>query len=369
MLRLFIPLLFSSIAPSIVCAQENLNISDNIQPEHNIPPIELGVHKYVSLQDSKVYDVEIIIFAYRNPLPNNKTYSNKPLFTDSDALTLQLKPEDLPYIQPTVSGNNENNENSEHTENPDLTINSNNPDIKTTDTTEYTISIEDDEEDIHLLSWFEHEPESYKLIPIWERLLQQQNIVPLLHKAWRQAETPFDKPTYVKISNIITDQSINKSNDERNNDNSSLQNMGMNNMLYNNIINTEQSINSAPGTIINTTSIETETFDSIGYYIDTSNNISPNIEDNNDQPTLYSDFTVTGKVALSQGRFMHFGHNLNLFRLYHNEENKQQNMYFSLIERRQIKPDELHYFDSPWFGSIVKITEYTGEEINEEPTE
>jgi len=321
MLRLFISLLFSSV----VCAQENLNISEKFESKDKVSPIESGVHKYIALRDSKVYDVEIIIFAYRNPLPNNKTYSNKSLFTDSAALTLQLKPGYLPYIQPDDS---ENNENTEHIQNPDLTINNNNPDIKTTNTTEYTISIEDDEEDIHVLSWFEHEPESYKLTPIWARLLQQQNIVPLLHKAWRQTETPFDKPIYVKISNIITDET-----------------------------NDEQSINTAPGIIINT-------MDSTEYYIDASNtnNFQQNIEDSNDQSVLYSDFTINGKVALSQGRFMHFGYNLNLFRLYHNEENELKNMYFSLKERRQIKADQLHYFDSPWLGSIVKITEYTGGE-------
>ncbi|MBL4661495.1 MAG: hypothetical protein JKY19_14145 [Alcanivoracaceae bacterium] len=331
MLRLIIPLLFSSI----ICAQENLNISDKFESKDKVFPIKSGVHKYIALQDSKVYDVEIIIFAYRNSLPNNKTYRNKSLFADSDALTLQLKPRYLPYIQPVDSENNENNENAEYIQNPDLTINNNNPDIKTTNTTEYTISIEDDEEDIHVLSWFEHKPESYKLTPIWKRLLQQQNIVPLLHKAWRQTETPFDNPTYVKISNIISHET-----------------------------NDEQSINTAPGILINT-------LDSTEYDIDASNsnNIPQNIEDSNDQSVLYSDFTINGKVALSQGRFMHFGHNLNLFRLYHNEENKLQNMYFSLIERRQIKPDELHYFDSPWLGSIVKITEYIGEEKNEETTE
>ena len=40
-------------------------------------------------------------------------------------------------------------------------------------------------------------------------------------------------------------------------------------------------------------------------------------------------------------------------------------MVFSLTERKQLKPDELHYYDSPWFGSIVKITEYLGEDEND----
>ena len=39
-------------------------------------------------------------------------------------------------------------------------------------------------------------------------------------------------------------------------------------------------------------------------------------------------------------------------------------MIFSLDEKKQIKVDELNYFDSPWIGSIVKITEY--EEIIDE---
>ncbi len=41
-------------------------------------------------------------------------------------------------------------------------------------------------------------------------------------------------------------------------------------------------------------------------------------------------------------------------------------MVFTLDERRQLKTDQLNYFDSPWFGSIVKISEYVGEESIED---
>ena len=89
MLKFFVPLLFTFV----VIAQETIKFTKNALIEEN------PIHKYVSLKDNKVYDIEIIIFAYHHPLPNSKTYSNQAIYDDSAALTLQLKPKDLPFIQ------------------------------------------------------------------------------------------------------------------------------------------------------------------------------------------------------------------------------------------------------------------------------
>ncbi|MCF6288450.1 MAG: peptidoglycan binding protein CsiV [Proteobacteria bacterium] len=79
----------------------------------------------------------------------------------------------------------------------------------------------------------------------------------------------------------------------------------------------------------------------------------------------YPQNSIIGMVALSQGRFLHFGHKLNLFKQPQNYA-EITNMVFSLTERKQVNTKELHYFDSPWFASIVKITKITGASKNAE---
>jgi hypothetical protein len=83
------------------------------------------------------------------------------------------------------------------------------------------------------------------------------------------------------------------------------------------------------------------------------------------------DMAITGQVALSKGRYLHFTNQLNLFRSLNTtyadegEIDESPDLVFSLTEREQVKSGELHYFDNPWFGTLVKITEYKGEETNE----
>ena len=258
--------------------------------------------KYVSLQDNKVFDVEIIVFAYKTPLPNNKTYRNKAIYDDSQALYLQYKPDNLDFIINTEQA-------------PDDL-----PEIEG-QKKEYTVSIDTEENKNQALVWFEHPPQARQLTAIWGRLSKKQNIIPLVHRAWRQVETPFNDPTYVNIKTAVDSLDL----------------------------------------------------------IDTTNELPEEVLQYPISIAAYPDFSLSGMVALSKGRFTHFGHKLNLFRVYHQLQQDQQqqvqelpldniteNMVFSLSERKQLKTDELHYFDSPWFGSIVKITEYTGAQENEE---
>ncbi len=299
-----------------ISAQENLNVTDDTANEEN------RLYEYVSLDDNKVYDVEIIVFAYKKALPNYKTYKNKPIFDDSTALNLQLKPDDYPETDYIMFDDSNTSQDMDEESNK----------------SEFTIAIADEETNKQALVWFEHKPEDYKLIKTWERLIKQPNIVPLIHKAWRQVETPFEDPTYVKLNNIVVD--------ENSPDDDSFEPKEFNQ---------PRSIKNSA--IINSVSLDNNN-DLIDSNIDTDNAKAL-------QKQLYSDFTLTGMVALSKGRYMHFGHKLNLLMTYQNEENELKNMVFSLIERKQLKTDELNYFDSPWFGSIVKITEFTGEEIDE----
>ncbi|HFC29806.1 MAG TPA: hypothetical protein ENJ44_02055 [Oceanospirillales bacterium] len=212
--------------------------------------------RYYSLANNRVYDVEIILFTYNNSLPVAENYSNKPIFQTDDAYFLEPKPTQLPFIKKSIDSSNN---------------------------AEYTVKIDDKSSDIQVLAWFEHDKSFYKLNGIWEKLQKSNNITPLIHKAWRQPQTPFKKPEYVQIANYDGD-------------------------------------------------------------------LLP-----------LPDLTVTGKVALSKGRFLHFGHKLNLFRTFVDSIGNPKNIIFALTERKQVKPNELHYFDSPWFGSIVKITKVTGE--------
>ncbi len=281
------------------------DITQNIDQDE----VDIGHHRYVSIEDNKVYDVEIIVFAYQNTLPNQHTFINKPIFDDFTALALEEKPEDLEFTRMMDTAINEDEES---------------PETTSSNASEFTVSLDEDKSNIEVLTWFKHDAEFYQLTDIWEKLLKQQNIVPLVHQAWRQTETEFNKPVYVKISNLVEDSDPEEP-------------------LESDLL--EQTL-----LIKNTSVVSVENDEMLA-----------------DKP-IYSDYSLKGMVALSKGRYIHFGNKLNLFRTYNdNEDNLQlKNMVFSLTERRQVKVDQLHYFDSPWFGSIVKITEFTGEEQDEE---
>jgi len=294
----------------VLFAQDRNIQTSEFGEEDQLSEDSITFHEYVSLNENKVYDIEIIVFAYNQTLPNYKTYTNKIIYDDSEALELQPKPEDIDFLKQNLIGDNENEIKNVN-------------DISTQPETNLTVPIDDIEEDQYVLTWFQHQPEYYKLTSIWDRLIKNDNITPLIHQSWRQIETPFDNPTYVKLNNIIPDENT-IDNDKLNN-------------------------------------VENDINDDLKFTHDIQNDISEEVVDD-DMLGYYPDFTVTGMVALSQGRFMHFGHKLNLIRRYLDENNENQQMVFSLSERKQLKTDELHYFDSPWFGSIVKITEYTGEE-------
>ena len=344
MLKYFVPLLFSLSSFS----QGN---HEDTEPEIETFIEKTGEHKYVSLKNNKVFDIEIIVFAYLNPLPDYKTFSNKFIFDDSQALSLSFKPKDLPYIQ----------DETDISENPhDSNLGSETNGIDASKP-KFTVPIGDEEENSHVLAWFEHEQEYFKLVPIWKRLVQQQNIVPLLHKAWRQTETPFKNPTYVKLSNVTTEKPENIVYSEIEN-NLFTSDIRSNNPFSDN----DTMIIEKPSYIKNSVSklnSISDNFNILQNFMTMQENYSENPDSIEISPLLYSDFTVTGMVALSKGRFMHFGHKINLFRLYQDidQENKIKNMVFSLIERKELGTGELHYFDSPWFGSIVKITEYKGQ--------
>jgi hypothetical protein len=275
------------LLPCLLIAQEPTKVEQN------------RLQQYFSLEDNKVYDIEIIVFAYRHALPNFKTYTNTTIVDDTLALELKLKSEESPF--------------SKIIEDIDIET----PIESTGGSKKYTVSLDEKEDFHHVLSWFNHYEEDFKLIKIWEKLNNQPNIVPLIHRSWRQIETPFDDPTYVKVTNILADDDS----------------------LPEESIKVEESI---------VVDINLMADDSI-----------------TQEEMILDDFTLTGMVALSKGRFMHFENNLNLYRTLKDQEgNIVKNMIFSLDEKKQIKVDELNYFDSPWIGSIVKITEY--EEIIDE---
>lgn len=307
-----------------------MNESDLIDIDQTLVSEEIPSYQYVSLTDNKTYDVEIIVFAYTNKeLPNYKTYHNKELFDDDNALLLQNKPEDVDFIQ---------TQDSIEVTTEDNTISNNVNSLN--EESDLIVSIEDTTEDKQILVWFQHEPETHTLLNIWNKLSQQDHIVPLIHQSWRQTETPFDNPTFVKLNNLPVQ-------DEIDDENESLKN---NNQMDNEILQDSNLI------------VE----DSQQTFIDLNGAYLTQVELQKAQLNALEDYTIQGQVALSQGRFMHFGHNLNLIRHYFDENNEKQSMIFSLTERKQIKPDELHYFDSPWFGSLVKVTEYVGDEPNDD---
>lgn len=224
---------------------------------------------YVSLADTKVYDVEIILFAYNHALPNIATYNNPKVFDYSNAIALDELLDEQELIK----------EQTLTTENAD----------------EYSINISEVKSNKQALVWFEHSNKNFQLSKIWGKLQNNENTIPLLHRSWRQPETPFETPQYIQISTVD--------------------------------INNDDILESS----------------------------------------LFPENALTGMVSLSKGRFLHFGHNINLFRQFHDESGIQtENIIFSLTERKQLTTDELHYYDSPWIGSIVKITEVTGDPQGEE---
>lgn len=284
--------------PIIILAQQTSPIDEDLLFEEN------GMHQYVSLEDNKVYDIEIIVFAYQHPLPNFKTYTNTAIVDDTLALELELKPEDLPFSK-IIENIDIENDNIET------------PTESSVASTKYTVSLDEKEDFQHVLSWFNHNEEEFKLIKIWEKLNNQPNIVPLIHRSWRQIETPFEDPTYVRVTNILADDESLSEESKK----------------------TEENIVADVNIMTDDISVK--------------------------EAIILDDFTLNGMVALSKGRFMHFENSLNLYRTLKDQDgNVVKNMIFSLDEKKQIKVDELNYFDSPWIGSIVKITEY--EEIIDE---
>ena len=250
--------------------------------------------EYVSLKDNKVYDIEIIVFAYDNPLPNNETYNNNNIISLEDSISLEEKPDELEFINTVVLENSD----------------------------ELTMPIDGDSDNTEALTWFKHDETFFKLNNLWEKLEKNPSTTPLLHKSWRQIPSEFNSPIYVNLLDL--DKNINE----------------------NEKVDSEEFINES----INSNSIQ---------------NNNAYLEDDVSEELI--DYLLEGKVALSEGRYLHFGHNINMQRTYFRLE-EQRAMKFSLTERRQIKEDELHYFDNPWFGSIVKITRYMGEEENDETT-
>lgn len=244
--------------------------------------------EYVSLSKQHVYDVEIIVFAYNTALPNIQTYNNKPIFDTSLAYELMQKPEDLPLVQKKQDALQDD---------------------------QYTINIEGKEDAISVLAWFEHSPEAFQLNSIWDKLQKQASIIPLVHRAWRQPETLFDSPQFIKINSLQPP---------------------------------ENTLDNEKQTVLTPNASESLTVDN---------------------KTIYPNNTILGEVALSKGRYLHFSHQLNLFKSikqYEDDDDEYtQNQIFSLTEREQVKSGELHYFDNPWFGTLVKITKYNGETQDE----
>jgi hypothetical protein len=230
------------------------------------------------MEEDKVYDVEIIIFAYDTPLPDATTYKNSTLVNTEGSLVLEYKPEDYSFVQ----------------------------EIQHADSEELTLPIDGDSNDSQALIWFKHDDSFLKLKDLWEKLDKSPSTRPLLHQAWRQTASEFGNPSYVNL--IETEES----NDDAIND----------------------------------------------------NRIDDSLDDEFTSEVLTDDL-LNGKVALSKGRYLHFGHKLNLQRTYQKLDEIKA-MSFSLLERKQVKTDELNYFDNPWFGSIVKVTLYTGEENEQE---
>lgn len=246
----------------------------------NVFAQDIKAPEYIPLASQKVFDVEIIVFAYTTALPNAKTYRDKPIFDDSLAYSLNFKPEEAELIK---------NESAQNTDE------------------EFTINIDKKESPLLALAWFEHQATQFQLNSIWDKLQAQESTTPLIHRAWRQPETLFESPQFVRI-NTLTDLELD----------------------------TEENYK----------------------------NIS--IDENLTQPNN----KIIGQVALSKGRYMHFTNQINLVKtLEQVSEDDRKNMIFSLTERQQVKNGELHYFDNPWFGTLVKVTQFDGEQSNEDNNE
>jgi len=147
LLLLFIPFLLQAQTPETP-----------IEFDRNLIP------QYVSLEENKVYDVEIIVFAYKSHLPNIQTYTNKAIFDDSTALDLNPKPDELNFVN--IVTNDETNISSD-----DLDINSGQ--------TNYTVPMTIEKDNQLALTWFKHIEDDFKFTAIWEKLQKQTNIIPL----------------------------------------------------------------------------------------------------------------------------------------------------------------------------------------------
>lgn len=134
-----------------------------------------------------------------------------------------------------------------------------------------------------------YEPQSNKkMAGIWNKLSQSSEYLPLLHKHWRQPLTSFKNPKYVVLDQI-------------------------NISLYDSSTNTGLS---------------------------------------EEQPIQSNNYSLHGKIALSQGRFTHLHVKVNLLRNNLNNES----IIYAINEKRQIQFNQLNYFDHKEFGVIILVS-------------
>jgi len=159
---------------------------------------------------------------------------------------------------------------------------------------------------MQVLVWYYQNPEKdFKLNAVTDKLKTDIHIETLMHLRWRQVPTRFTNPQYIAINSAVTNVKTDKE------------------------IPIDQTQNNMFSTVKPQQTFSREEI----------------------TPQLTPDFTVSGKVALSVGRFMHFHVKLNLFRV--NEY--MENIIYVIEQQRQIKLGRLHYFDHPEFGVILKV--------------
>ncbi|MCF6300108.1 MAG: peptidoglycan binding protein CsiV [Proteobacteria bacterium] len=156
------------------------------------------------------------------------------------------------------------------------------------------------------LVWYYQNPEKdFRLTAVADKLKTDRQLKTLMHVRWRQAPTSFRRPQYIAINSAAEDDRINS----------------------------EIPIGEIQDSIFNTTEPQQR------------------FRHEETTPQLIPDFTVSGKVAFSSGRFRHLHVKLNLIRV--NED--MENIVYAIEEQRRIRVNTLHYFDHPAFGVIIKI--------------
>ncbi len=260
--------------------------------------LNLQAAEYIQIgDDDTLYRVEVLVFA-RNLMQDDASVTSNGALVDVDAARTVQPPEpDVPLIVKP---------DGEHSGG---------------DAGQWNVPINETGHSWQALAWYRVDDAG--MTPLWQVLQGNPQYRPLLMQAWIQPATPFTQPGYVQLAAPALPERLDETE-----------------------IQADRS--SAWPRSSDTTSSHNDATDPLW-------TLQFNAPEDTQDAT--ADFTLRGRLAFSEGRYMHLHSQFNLYR----RDGNGEEIIHSLMQQRQVKPGELHYFDHPQFGVLARVTEFKPE--------